>query len=81
MEIMKRLKLTDRHPVQQKLQKLIDYAEQLGITIEIPVTHLPVTIHDKESGKNFVLEDADSGAPIREFPPVCEYKSYCVPTK
>jgi hypothetical protein len=73
---MERLKLKERHPVQQKLQKLIAYAEELGLTIEIPVTHLPVTVYDKESEKSFTLEDADSQAPIREFPPVCEYKVF-----
>ncbi len=68
-------KLTDTHPTQIKLNKLIDLAEELGISLEFDSGYCIVTDSERP-GITFKIEDieGDEGS-VYNFPPCTETKT------
>jgi len=69
------LKLKDNHPTMEKLSKLYELAEELGIHISFGSHRTVVQDNDRDSKlPPLFLEDMENGEAIQEWPPVFEYK-------
>lgn len=73
----KRLKLRDHHPTVIKLDKLMAYADTLGLTISFMGINTVVT-DNEQLNKQFLLEDLEdtgrNNSSIQEFPYSLEWK-------
>jgi len=65
-----RMILKNNHPLIQKLDKLLAYADELGIQIDYSWNNSVVTYQ----GKDYKLLDIDNNEPVSIFPPQLEYK-------
>lgn len=73
--IPKLLRLRSHHPTMEKFNKLCEYAEDLGISVEW--RGQDVIIHDNQRGKDLppiFLENIEEGHWFSSFPPNTEYK-------
>lgn len=71
---MSRFRLKDNHPLMERLSKLIDCANDLGISIDYSYGNCRVFITDELTGIEYTLEDAEDNSPVTYFPPSIEYK-------
>lgn len=80
---MKRFKLKPEHPTYQKLQKIFDLAEDLGISIWFHPHGAIITDKDKKFPGDLVLLDIeDTNVADGLFPPTTEWMLvYDNPTK
>ena len=70
----KRRVCNDKHPIKQKLDKLVDFCNELNISIEF-YGSAGTVLTDNETGQQFYYEDLESSEyPMSGFPPACEYK-------
>ena len=65
-------RLTEDHPLHQKLVKLEELANQLGI--ELSFNGYYAIVKDKETGLETKLLDNEGGYPVTEFPSSFEWK-------
>lgn len=69
------LKLRDNHPTMEKLYKLYELADDLGIHISFGNHRTVVQDNDRDSNlPPLFLEDLESGESVQEWPPSVEYK-------
>lgn len=69
---MKVGRLTDKHPLFKKIEKLDAFMRELGVEIEWDGYHL--NAHDTESGFTARFKEDESGSDISSFPCLTETK-------
>lgn len=72
---MARYRLSDKHPIQARLQRVFDALTAEGISIHIEAGGR-VRVHDARDGQDYYMEDADSSVDylVEDFPPNFEFK-------
>jgi hypothetical protein len=66
-------RITDQHPFMEKVNKLYDFMEELGIEIEYNGMG-GLNINDKINSKVYSLRDIDSSEIVEYFPTGYEFK-------
>jgi septum formation inhibitor MinC len=67
------LLISTNHPTFQKLEKVLELLDQLGLTIYFGPTSTILT-DENIPGINFLIRDLESEKPIYSLPPSVEYK-------
>lgn len=65
-------RLTENHPLYQKVEKLEKFMHELGITLDYDGYHLNIT--DNETGVVVCYRDKEGGEDISSFPYFAETK-------
>lgn len=71
---MKRYKLGDKHPFNERVSKLMAYANELGISIDFSACQNRTWITDEKTDEEYELVDVDTNNPVKNFPAFTEYK-------
>jgi hypothetical protein len=66
-------RITEKHPFMEKVKKLYDFMEELGIEIENNGMG-GLNINDRENSKSYSLKDIDSSDMVEFFPTGYEFK-------
>lgn len=75
---MKRMRLKDDHPTAEKLSRVWELMEKLGLTLEVS-RYGETTVYDRDQVRSFDFQDIEEGedsvnkAP-HSFPPLMETK-------
>jgi len=74
-KVSRSLRLTENNPTMQKLTKLCELADELGISITFHQGGVCVVDNDRDDSlPDLYLEDIEPGHHVNNFPPCTEYK-------
>lgn len=73
---MSKVILTEEHPTMQKLEKLMNYAEELGLSFDFSTAKQTVMSDVNQVGEDFYITDFESDEPLKEFPYPFNYKVF-----
>jgi dGTP triphosphohydrolase len=73
--IPERLRLKETHPLYQKVEKLFELADELGLSFQI--YYNSVFVYQKDDSITYNMEDIEDGQTINELPPRFEWKITC----
>lgn len=71
---MKTFKLKDNNPLSLRLADLMDYAEELHLSIDFSNSNVATFLTDTLTGRQYSINDIENNAPLRSFPAHSEYK-------
>lgn len=67
-------RLTDKHPLHQKFEQLMNFCDTLGLQIEFGRYGEFFVKDEQFPGQTFLIKDVESSGNISDFPPNMEYK-------